>query len=177
MPLPKPTMFMQAMGQLVRPIFNTDSHPADAKAGVRHIQFNTDRPYTEDGQIIEAIHDNIVWTDGERDMPVPDTLRNQWMQDKFGDQYTEVRFYDHCRNIGGTIIVWHEDDVSSDMALREFVMHSYLHNQFTENFWSVEGLHNYEMQNRIIKSHAGSTPATPPKVREVPNDTPWWRTA
>jgi len=177
MPLPKPTMFMQAMGQLVRPIFNTDSHPADAKAGVRHIQFNTGRPYTEDGQIIEAIHDNIVWTDGERDTPVPDTLRNQWMQNKFGDQYTEVRFYDHCRNIGGTIIVWDLEHVSSDMALREFVMHSYLHNQFTEDCWSVEGLHHYEMQNRIQKSHAGSTPATPPKVREVPNDTPWWRTA
>ena len=150
MPLPKPTMFMQAMGQLVRPIFNET--PVS-----RYIQFNTNRPYTEDGQIIEAIHDNIVKTDG--------------------DQYTEVRFYDHCRNIGGTIIVWDLEHVSSDMALREFVMHSYLHNQFTEDCWSVEGLHHYEMQNRISKSHAGSTPATPPKVREVPNDTPWWRTA
>jgi len=149
MPLPKPTMFMQAMGQLVRPIFNET--PVS-----RYIQFNTNRPYTEDGQIIEAIHDNIVKTD---------------------DQYTEVRFYDHCRNIGGTIIVWDLEHVSSDMALREFVMHSYLHNQFTEDCWSVEGLHHYEMQNRISKSHAGSTPATPPKVREVPNDTPWWRTA
>ena len=151
MPLPKPTMSMQARGQLVRPIF-------DKTETSRHIQFNTNRPYTEDGQIIEAVHDNLGKTE-ESD-----------------GEYTEVRFYDHCRKIGGTIIVWHLEDVASDMAFREFVLHSYMHNQFTEDFWSTEGLLHYEMQNRISAAHAGSTPAT--KVRELPNGydvTPWWK--
>ena len=170
MPLPKPTMSMQARGQLVRPIF-------DKTETSRHIQFNTNRPYTEDGQIIEAIHDNIGKSEFQ-ELRVEELIRGRKEQlaKSFNGEYTEVRFYDHIRQIGGTIIVWDLEDVASDMAFREFVMHAYLHNQFNEDFWSTEGLLHYEMNDRIRAAHAGSTPAT--KVRELPNGydvTPWWK--